>query len=131
MRGGAVNDVVPVPDDVWDAEKNYTESHPDVRQTGTSPSNACVSIKVVYNDGWVNTAGRGNKALAQKMALDVLKGAQDIYNTKFALSNRLGTQITFNLVNSKTSNLFHTFHPKLSVKYIFRYTNVKKKLTEM
>ena len=84
MRGGAVNDVLPVPDDVWDAEKNYTESHPDVRQTGTSPSNACVSIKVVYNDGWINTAGRGNKALAQKMALDVLKGAQDIYNTKFA-----------------------------------------------
>ena len=111
MRGGAVNDVLPVPDDVWDAEKNYTESHPDVRQTGTSPSNACVSIKVVYNDGWVNTAGRGNKALAQKMALDVLKGAQDIYNTKFALSNRLGTQITFNLVDSKTLNLFHTFHP--------------------
>ena len=103
--------MVPVPDDVWDAEKNYTESHPDVRQIGTSPSNACVSIKVVYNDGWVNTAGGGNKAFAQKMALDVLKGAQDIYNTKFALSNRLGTQITFNLVDSKTSNVFHTFYP--------------------
>ena len=115
MRGGAVNDVLPLPDDVWDAEKNYTKSHPDVRQTGTSPSNACVSIKVVYNDGWVNTAGRGNKALAQKMALDVLKGAQDIYNTKFTPSNRLGTQIIFNLVDSKTSNLFHTFHLYLSV----------------
>lgn len=103
--------MVPVPDDVWDAEKNYTESHPDLRQTGTPPSNACVSIKVVYNDGWINTAGRGNKALSQQMARDVLKGAQDIYNTKFAPSNRLGTQITFNLVDSKTSNLFHTLQP--------------------
>ena len=92
-----------VPDDIWEEEKNYTESHPDLRQTGTPPSKACVSIKVIYNEGWVASAGRGNQAVAQQMALDALKGAQDIYNTKFAPSNRLGTEIYFNLVGSKTS----------------------------
>ena len=109
VRGGSVNDVLTVPDDVWEEEKNYTGSHPDLRHTGTPPSNACVSIKVVYNDEWVASAGKGKKALAQQMARDVLKGAQDIYNTKFAPSNRLGTQITFNLVDSKTSKMISYF----------------------
>ena len=87
-----------VPDDVWDAERNSTHTK-NLRQTGSSPpSTACLSIKVIYNQGWVASAGGGNLAVAHQMATNVVLGAQNIYNTKFAAGNRLGTAITFNLV---------------------------------
>ena len=95
MRGGVDDDVLTVPDDVWDAEKNSTHTI-NLRQT--LPSTACLSIKVIYNNGWVTSAGGGNLAVAHQMANNVILEAQKIYNTKFAAANRLGTAITFVLV---------------------------------
>ena len=94
--------MVAVPDDVWDAEKNYSNTHPNLRQTGNPPSQACITIKVIYTSGWVQSAGGGNSATAQQRALDVIAEAQNIYNTKYSSSNRLQTAITFNLVGGKT-----------------------------
>ena len=101
MRGGGVSDIVPVPDSVWDAEKNFTHPRHDVRQTNTPPAQACLTIKVIYNNAWVVSAGGGNVADAHTKAYEVALMAQDIYNNKFAAANRLGTQITFQFVERK------------------------------
>ena len=99
--------MVAVPDDVWNAEKNDSktqfESFPSLSQIGNPPSQACITIKVIYNSGWVQSAGGGNSATAQQRALDVIAEAQNIYTTKYLLgSKRLQTAITFNIVGGKT-----------------------------
>ena len=108
MRGGDDNDVMTVPDDVWDAEKNYTITHPNLRQSGNPPSQACISVKVIYNSGWVNSAGGGNSATARQRAIDVIAEAQKIYNTKYTQANRLGTGVTFNIIGGKKLYLLIT-----------------------
>ena len=99
---GVINeddDVLEVPDSVWDSERNESIAHPDLlRQTGSPPSNACLDIKLIYNSGWVQSSANGNTATGIQRARDVLAEAENIYNTKFSSSNRLGTAIKFNLV---------------------------------
>ena len=93
------DDVLEVPDSVWDAERNESIAHPDfVRQTGSPPSSACLDIKLIYNNGWVQSSANGNPTLGMQRAREVFKEAENIYNTKFSSSNRLGTTIKFNLV---------------------------------
>ena len=93
------DDVLEVPDSVWDSERNESIAHPDfLRQTGSPPSNACRDIKVIYTSGWVQSSANGNTATGIQRALDVLAEAENIYNTKFSSSNQLGTAIKFNLV---------------------------------
>ena len=102
----AENDVLTIPDSVWDAEKNWTLAHPDdgqdmVRQIGndlTPPTQACLTVKVIYNNAWVQSSAGGNAATAQVRAQEVVNEAQNIYNAKYASANRLGTVVTFNLV---------------------------------
>ena len=104
IRSGE-DDVLTIPDDVWDAEKNWTASHPNggniVRQVGndlTPPTQACFAVKVIYNSAWVQSSAGGDAATAQVRAQEVVNEAQNIYNAKYASANRLGTLITFSLV---------------------------------
>ena len=97
VKGG---DIVPVPDSVWEAEKNYTLTHPErsnleVRQAGNPPSNACMKIKVVYDRNFAQKSGGDGESAARA----VMDEAQNIFSTKFASNNQLGTSFTFNLGN--------------------------------
>ena len=97
------NDVVEVPDSVWDAERNRSRwggerMVEDLRQSSTPPTTACLNIRVIYNNGWIQSSAGGNAALGLQRALDVVAEAQNIFNTKFTSSNQLGTRITFNIV---------------------------------
>ena len=100
-----VDDVLNVPDDVWETERNWTLTHPNekitVRQVGNDldpPAEMTMSIKVIYNKAWVQSAGNGNVGLAATRAQVVVNQAQQIYSTKFAEGNRLGTIVRFSLV---------------------------------
>jgi len=109
VRGGEVpNDMLDVPDSVWEKEKNGTNFF-NLRQTGSQPTQACLKVKVIYNQGWVNQAGGGNVATAHQAAKDVIVKANEMYNTKFAAANRLGTSIALSLVADPT------FDPNLSI----------------
>ena len=108
IRSGE-DDVLTIPDDVWDAEKNWTASHPNggniVRQVGndlTPPAQACITIKFVYNNAWVQSSANGNAANAAVAARAVVNEAQKIYNDRYVAANRFGTTITFNLVGGGT-----------------------------
>ena len=101
VRGGEIpNDMLDVPDSVWEKEKNGSSSV-NLRQTGSQPTQACLKVKVIYNQGWVNSAGGGNVATAHQAAKDVIVKANEMYNTKFAAANRLGTSIALSLVAGK------------------------------
>lgn len=91
-----VNDMIEIPDDVWEPEKNYTRLS-DVDQLVLVPRQACLSIKVIYNNDWVRDAGGGYKVYHQR-AIEVVNEAEKIFNTKFASANRLATAIAFILV---------------------------------
>ena len=98
-----VNDILEVPNDVWQNEENQFGSDggdkgKDARQATSPPSSACLNIKLIFNQGWVRDAGNGNLALAEQKARDVLNEAQNIYQTKYAAANRLQTSVSFNLV---------------------------------
>ena len=93
------DDVLEVPDSVWEFERNESILRPHlIRQAGIPPSNGCLSVKLIYNNGWVQSSANGNPTLGMQRAREVFKEAEKIYNTKFSLSNRLGTAIKFNLV---------------------------------
>ena len=81
VRGGEVpNDMLEVPDSVWEKEKNGT-TFVNLRQTGSQPTQVCLKVKVIYNQGWVNQAGGGNVATAHQAAKDVIvKLNQDAHN---------------------------------------------------
>ena len=96
--------MIDVPDNVWDNENTQNHSsNPNTRQSSDPPLLACIRIKVVYNNLWVESAGNGNIATARQKALDVIAETQNIYNNKYAVENRLGTSISFNLVTGKST----------------------------
>ena len=97
------DDVLEVPNGVWDNERNNSESakrglEKITRQSGNPPSSACLNVKLIFNNGWVQSAGNGDFNLAKQRARDVLNEAENIYNTRYPAANRLGTSISFNLV---------------------------------
>ena len=108
IRGGNDdNDMVEVPDNVWNSERNSSTGNDSTvnltlrqphRQPESPPSTACLSIKLIYNQGWVQSSAGGNTALARQRALDVLSEAESVYNTKFSSCKQLGTRIKFNVV---------------------------------
>ena len=95
-EGSADDDMVLVPQDVWDKETNYTSQN--LRQINQNISNACVGIKVIYNRDWVKSAGKGNAKLAIQRLLAVLAEVQDIYGTKFAERNQLGVYVKIEMI---------------------------------
>ena len=93
--------MVPVPDSVWEIERYYTKSHPGLHHYTAPPSQACMTVKVIYNNGWVQSAGGGNIDTAQQRAVEVIAEAEKHYNTKYSPANRLQTSVKFNIVGSK------------------------------
>ena len=88
-----------IPDDVWDSErKKYNARRVTSRQSNPPPS-AWLNIRLIYNKGWIQSSANGNAALARKRALEVFREAENIYNKKYSSSSRLGTTITFDLIN--------------------------------
>ena len=75
----------------------------EIRQSETPPSQACLRMKVIYNNDFVNDAGEGDLATAHQVAKDVVDEAQNIYNNRFSAENRLGTTIIFNLIAGNMS----------------------------
>ena len=92
------DDVMEVPDSVWDDEKIESNTTLVLRQSGTPPATACLNIKVIYSSGWVQSSAGGNTALAKQRALDVIAETEKHYTTKFSSANQLGTHISFNIV---------------------------------
>ena len=91
--------MVLVPQEVWDKETNYTSQN--LRQINQNISNACVGIKVIYNWGWVKSAGKGNAKLAVQRLLAVLAEVQEIYGTKFTERNKLGVYVKIEMIGGK------------------------------
>ena len=95
-EGSDDDDMVLVPQEVWDKETNYTSQN--LRQINQNISNACVGIKLIYNRGWVRSAGNGNAKLAVQRLLAVLAEVQDIYGTKFTERNTLGVYVKIEMI---------------------------------
>ena len=92
------DDMVLVPQNVWDVEKSYNTSNSNIRQISDHMLDACMSIKVVYNNGWVQSAGRGNRKLALKRIYDVFTETKLIYGDTYSQGNRLGIDFKINIV---------------------------------
>ena len=75
----------------------------EIRQSETPPAQACLRMKVVYNNYFVNDAGEGDLATAHQVAKDVIDEAQHIFDNRFTTENRLGTTINFNLIAGNMS----------------------------
>ena len=97
------DEAVPVPDTVWETEKEWEKTHPMegrdvIRQIGDNldpPSETCITIKVVYNNGWVNQFNSAAEAAAGAQA--VIDETQAIYQERYSVANRLNSRITFNI----------------------------------
>ena len=105
VNGGKFDDMVHVPNDVWNVEKHYHHSISNIRQTDEPPATACLAIKVIYNKRWVESAGGGDVATAHQRVLDVIAETKNIYNRKYAQANQLGTAIRFNIVGGTILHL--------------------------
>ena len=68
------------------------------QRSSNPPTTACLNIRVIYNNGWVQSSAGGNAALGLQRARDVVAEAENIFQTKFSSSNQLGTKITINIV---------------------------------
>ena len=94
------NNVISKDDAVWDREKNATRNRGESRfgRQSNPPSSACLNIRVIYNQGWINSAAGGNSALGLQRAREAVAEAEMIYKTRYAPANRLQTDITWNVV---------------------------------
>lgn len=110
LRGEAEEDeMVSVPPGTWQKESS---THAAVGNTTLSqrsaedeaidpPPRACLTVKVVYNNRWVEAAGKGDKYLALCEANAVMREAEEIFNGRFAYipCNRLGVAMSFSFFN--------------------------------
>ena len=92
------NDMVVIPQHVFDEEENTTEQYVNIRQAMNDTGTACMSIKIVYNKGWLQSAGNENIDMAQQRVYEVLAETQKIYGSKFSPRNRLGVNVTFQMI---------------------------------
>ena len=90
--------MVSVPQHVWDIENNYIFQSSNLRGIKHQSSKACISIKIVYNNDWVQSAGNGNAKIALQRVFDVVKEAQKVYGNAYTQDNQLGVDITINIV---------------------------------
>ena len=98
QRSPGEDDMVVIPQHVFDEEKNTTEPDVNIRQAMNDTGTACMSIKIVYNKGWLQSAGYGNIERAQQRVYEVLAETQKIYGSKFSPRNRLKTNVTFQMI---------------------------------
>ena len=98
--------MVSVPHGTWDKENTtfYQSSFQPSEETINPPPRACLNIKVVYNQRWVEAAGNGDFELALCEAIAVMKEAEKIYNDRFDYLqyNRLGIGLRLNFVSGGT-----------------------------
>ena len=92
------DDMVVIPQQVFDEEENITEPYVNIRQAMNDTGTPCMSIKIVYNKGWLQSAGNGNIERAQQRVYEVLAEAQKIYGSKFSPRNRLRINVTFQMI---------------------------------
>lgn len=102
-RNEDVSDFLEIPDNVWDDERNRNRpsanaGHAMSDAPRTPPPTACLNIRVIYNNGFIQSSAGGNAAIALQRAKDVVAEAENILNTKFSTPNQLGSRITFNIV---------------------------------
>ena len=95
------DDMVVIPQHVFDVEKTTTEPDVNIRQAMNDTGTACMSIKIVYNQGWLQSAGNGNIEIAQKRVYEVLAETQKIYGSKFSPRNRLRINVMFQMIEGK------------------------------
>ena len=88
--------------DARDAEKHWAVPISKGTNVVRQGAQACLTLKVIYNNAWVQSSAGGNAALGKQRAIDVLNEAENIYNAKYASSNQLGTAVAFTLVGSGT-----------------------------
>ena len=98
-----VNDELFLPEGTWEAEKNYTLTHPDDRTNVddhhiginlSPPSIACITIQPVYDRNWVQSAGGDGAGLVWA----TIKETEKIFQDKYTASNQLGTSFTFDIL---------------------------------
>ena len=92
------DDMVVIPQHVFDEEENTTEPYVNIRQAMNDTGTACMSIKIVYNKGWLQSAGNGNIEIAQQRVYEVLAETQKIYGSKFSPRNRLRINVEFLMI---------------------------------
>ena len=90
--------MVVIPQHLFDEEKSTNEPYVNIRQAMNDTGTDCMSIKIVYNKGWLQSAGYGNKETAQQRVYEVLAETQKIYGSKFSPRNRLKTNVTFQMI---------------------------------
>ena len=103
--------MVSVPPGTWEKESSNATS-PSSGNTTVSirskddkskdpPPRASLTVAVIYNNLWVEAAGRGDKELALCEARSAMKEAQHIFNDQFAYIqyNRLGVSVKFNFIS--------------------------------
>ena len=98
QRSPGEDDMVVIPQQVFDEEENITEPYVNIRQAMNDTGTPCMSIKIVYNKGWLQSAGNGNIERAQQRVYEVLAEAQKIYGSKFSPRNRLRINVTFQMI---------------------------------
>ena len=98
QRSPGEDDMVVIPQHVFDEEKTTTEPDVNIRQAMNDTGTDCMSIKIVYNKGWLQSAGNGNIERAQQRVYEVLAEAQKIYGSKFSPRNRLRINVTFQMI---------------------------------
>ena len=109
VRDDGSSDVLEVPESVLAAERNYTRAHANVhniQRHSDAPAKACVLIKVIYNNGWVNSSANGDVSVALQKAIDVTAELENIYNHKFDFRNQLGTDVKFRIVGGGRNNVY-------------------------
>ena len=92
---------IDVPDSAWKEEiVNHTRIQ-NFQKSRRPPKNAVIRIKVIFNKGWVNSAGEGRRRtrvrIARQKAVAVLIQAEYIFNNKYSKRNRLKTAFKFEM----------------------------------
>ena len=96
-------DGIDVPDFVWNEESIHDANFQNDGRR--APRSATVRIKVIYNKGWVKSAGKGRAENWNKVAKEnmekVVNETKRVFNDRFSKNNRLRTKIKFKMVQGE------------------------------
>ena len=86
--------------DARGAETDWALPMPRGQNVVRQGTQACLTLKVIYNNDWIQSSAGGSAALGKQRAIEVVNEAENIYNAKYASSNQLGTAVAFTLVGN-------------------------------
>ena len=99
-KDSLIGDGIDIPENVWKEENIQNVSSKNIRRR--PPRSATMRVKVVYNRGWVNSAGKGRaknwKKIAKEKIANIMKETELVFNDRFPKNNRLRTRIKFEMV---------------------------------